>query len=222
MIEWPLESNEAKNNLLEVLNSRRWWSREGLFVKRFQKDLEKFLNIRHCHLCTNGSHALKIALKVLNIGFLDYVIVPSITFIATALAVLDVGAIPIFADIDLSTACISIESAKKLKNKYKNKIKVIIPVHFGGHMCNMKKLCEWAKSENINIIEDCAQAIGSEYDHKKAGTFGDIGCFSFQNSKNISSGEGGAVVTNSDDFSSKINKYIDYNNDKKYEGKEEE
>ncbi|MCL1972449.1 MAG: DegT/DnrJ/EryC1/StrS family aminotransferase [Endomicrobia bacterium] len=211
MIEWPIKSQAIKENLLKVIDNNVWWSREGEFVYKFQDKFKGFLDVTYCLACTNGSHALKLALRALDIGYMDYVIVPSITFIATAFSVLDVGAIPVFADVDLKTSCIDIESVKRLKEKYGEKVKCIIPVHMGGQCCNIEELCNWAKSEKIAVVEDCAQAIGTEYKGKYVGNFGDIGCFSFQNSKNITSGEGGAVVTNNKELAYKISKYLDYN-----------
>jgi len=213
MIEWPLESDLMQENLLKALHNRRWWSREGEFVYKFQDAFKEFIGVEYCFACTNGSQAIKIALKSLDIGFLDYIIVPSITFIATALSVLDVGAIPVFADVDIHTSCIDINSIKKLKNKYGEKVKAIIPVHIGGQCCDIKKICDFAKQENLYVIEDCAQAIGTACQEQYVGSFGDIGCFSFQNSKNITSGEGGALVTNNKNFAVKISKYSDYNRD---------
>ncbi len=212
-VEWPLESKSAKDNLLKVLRNRRWWSREGEFVKRFQQSFGEFLNAGYVFCCSNGTVALEIALKSLDIGFLDYVIVPNITFIATATAVLRVGGIPIFADVNPETACIDLDSIKEINNKYPGKIKVIILVHLGGQCCELDSIVAWASKEKILLIEDCAQAIGTRYKNKHVGTFGNVGCFSFQNSKNISSGEGGAIVSNNENLAIKINKLLDHNFD---------
>jgi|CXWL01.1.fsa_nt_gi dTDP-4-amino-4,6-dideoxygalactose transaminase len=210
-IEWPIESKSAKDNVLRALRNRRWWSREGEFVRKFQESFADFLQVKHVFCCSNGTVALETALKSLDIGLLDYVIVPNITFIATATSVLKVGAIPLFADIDPATACIDLSSIKKLEAKYPGKIKAIILVHFGGQCCDIVNICNWARTKNIYVVEDCAQAIGTRCQGKHVGGFGDVGCFSFQNSKNISSGEGGAVVTNDQDLAVRLNKFLDHN-----------
>lgn len=217
-IEWPIESKSAKDNLLKVLRNRRWWSREGEFVKRFQQGFREFVNVKHVLCCSNGTVALEIALKSLDIGFLDYVIVPNLTFIGTATAVLRVGGIPVFADVNLETACIDLNSIQEIYAKYPDRIKAIILVHLGGQCCDLNSIVAWANKEEIPVIEDCAQAVGAKYNNKHVGTFGDIGCFSFQNSKNITSGEGGAIVTDSKDLAIKINKLIDYNYDESEQG----
>jgi dTDP-4-amino-4,6-dideoxygalactose transaminase len=171
------------------------------------------LNVKHVTCCSSGTTALEIALKSLNVGFLDYVIVPNITFIGTAMAVLKVGALPIFADVDITTSCLSLDSIKHLYSIYKNKIKALIMVHLGGQCCDIDGIVDWAKENQISTIEDCAQSVGTFYKNKHVGSFADIGCFSFQNSKNLTSGEGGAIVTNKNYLATKINKYVDFNHD---------
>ncbi|MCP3660221.1 MAG: DegT/DnrJ/EryC1/StrS family aminotransferase [Bacteroidetes bacterium] len=217
IIEWPINVGTEEYNLKKVLFNRRWWSREGEFVKKFQHHFSVLLNIKHAVCCSSGTVALEIALKSLDIGFLDYVIVPNITFIGTALSVLKVGGIPVFADVNSDTACMDLKSIKTVYSQFRNKVKAIIVVHFGGQCCEIDTIVNWAKENKIVVIEDCAQALGTFYNEKHVGTFGNVGCFSFQNSKNITSGEGGAIVTEDNKLAIKIAKYLDYNYDESRE-----
>ncbi|MFT6098747.1 MAG: dTDP-4-amino-4,6-dideoxygalactose transaminase [Arenicella sp.] len=213
MTEWPTKNPLMKKYLNEVLENGVWWSREGKFVKEFQHEFSNYLSSEYALCCSSGTTALETALKALDIGFGDFVIVPSTTFIGTATSVLKVGALPIFADVELATSCISVKSIAALHRKYPNKVKAAIIVHFGGQSCDIDEIIQWSESNQIPVIEDCAQAIGTYYKDRHVGTFGEIGCFSFQNTKNLSAGEGGCITTNSRDLAIKVSKYIDYNFD---------
>lgn len=172
----------------------------GPEVEAFESEAAAWLGVKYSIGCNSGSDALTIALRALNIGPGDEVIIPSLSFIATANAVAVVGAEPVFADIgnDLN---ISVESARKLIN---SNTKAILPVHWAGHMCDISKLIELCDENGIHLIEDASQAFDAEYNGKKAGTFGTIGCFSMNCMKVFSSlGEAGLIVTNDEKFKDK-------------------
>ena len=165
----------------------------GPNLDKFEKHFQKFVNSKYAIGVSNATSALHISLKALGIGSGDEVIVPDQTFAATANSVLQTGAIPVLADIDEDTLNISPESIMKNISK---KTKAIIPVHFAGTPCNMKKIIKIAKNNSLKIVEDCAHAIGTHIDEKHVGTFGDTGCFSFYPTKNITTIEGGMIITN--------------------------
>jgi len=164
----------------------------GPEVKKFEDLLKKFFNRNVC--CFNsGTAALQIALQSCGIGKGDEVLVPCITYVATYQAVSATGAKPILCDINTKSLDISLEDAKR---KLTKKTKAIIPVHFSGHPCNLKNIYKFSKIKKIKVIEDSAHAFGSIYNKKKIGSQGYINCFSFDGIKNITSGEGGCLVTN--------------------------
>jgi dTDP-4-amino-4,6-dideoxygalactose transaminase len=147
--------------------------------------------------CTNGTTAIEMGLRALGVVPGDEVIVPPYTFIATASAVVTVGAVPVFADIDPETLCLDPEDAAR---KISPRTRAIIPVHVGGRIANMVRINELAKSHKLAVLEDAAHAWGSQCDGRGAGTLGRCGTFSFQVSKNITAGEGGILVTDDKDL----------------------
>ena len=175
----------------------------GPEVKRFEDLLKKFFKRDVC--CFNsGTAALQIALQTCGIGRGDEVLVPCITYVATYQAISATGAKPILCDINIKSLDISIDDAKK---KFTKKTRAIIPVHFSGHPCNLKKIYKFSKVKRIKVIEDSAHAFGSMYDKKKIGSQGYINCFSFDGIKNITSGEGGCIVTNDKEIIRKAKVY---------------
>jgi dTDP-4-amino-4,6-dideoxygalactose transaminase len=163
----------------------------GAEVKKFEDELGAFFKRKV--LCVNsGTAALHLALQACSIKKGDEVLVPSITYLATFQAITATGAKPVMCDVNLEDLNISFESIKK---NYTKKTKAIIPVHFMGHPCDLNKIYRFAKKKNIRIVEDSAHAFGSFYKNKKIGSIGDINCFSFDGIKNITSGEGGCIVT---------------------------
>lgn len=160
-------------------------------VFKFEKRLSKYFG-RDAVCVTNGFAALQLALQACGVKSGDEVIVPSLTYIATYQAVSAIGAIPVSCDVDIEDLMIDINFAKKLMSK---KTKAIIPVFFGGHASRIQEIYKFAKLNNLRVIEDAAHAFGSYYKNNKIGAFGDITCFSFDGIKNITSGEGGCVVT---------------------------
>ncbi len=158
---------------------------------RFEREWAKFCKSKYCMPVTNGTHALQLALEVLDIGAGDEVIVPGLTWQATAAAVCDVNAVPILVDVELDTMCID---PAAIERAITPKTRAIIPVHLFHRMADMDKIMRIARKHKLAVIEDCAHAHGSQWAGRGAGTIGDAGCYSFQMSKLMTPGEGGAVL----------------------------
>ena len=186
----PSISNLDKKVVSEALNGKLLTN--GPRLTQFEKKFARFVNSRYAVGVSNATAGLHLSLKVLGVGKNDEVIVPDMTFVATANAVLLSGAKPVLVDVEKETMNISPESIFASLSK---RTKAIIPVHFAGRPCNMKKIMGIAKSKKLFVIEDCAHAIGTRIDGKHVGTFGDFGCFSFYPTKNITTLEGGMVIS---------------------------
>ena len=191
---------EELNAAREVIESK-WLTMDGV-TERFEKAFADYLGVRHAFAVSNATHALHMANLVLGIGTGDEVILPSLTFVATANAVKYAGATPVFADIsskeDFSISPEAIRAAITIKTK------AITVMHYGGHMCDMPAIIALAEEHGLAVIEDAAHAPGAELDGRKAGTWGQVGCFSFFSNKNLVTGEGGMIVTDRDDLAEKI------------------
>jgi perosamine synthetase len=174
---------------------------EGPLVTQFENEIVKLIGAKHAIATTSGTAAIFLSLKALGIGHGDEVIVPDITFIATANAVDLCGAKPILADIDPKTFNINPLAIKKAITP---KTKAIVPVHVTGRGADMETILAIAKKHNLFVVEDAAEALGSKHQGKYLGTFGDAGCFSFSANKTISTGQGGMIVTNSDELYAKL------------------
>lgn len=174
---------------------------DGPKVRQFESNFKEFTSAKHAIGVSNATSALHLSLKSLGIGKGDEVIVPDMTFVATTSAVMLTGATPIIADVNQDDLNISLDSIEKNITK---KTKAILPVHFAGMPCNMKGIMKLVTSFDLSVIEDCAHAIGAFYKNRHVGTFGDVGCFSFYPTKNITTLEGGMVITNSN----KVSEYI--------------
>lgn len=191
----------------------------GPAVKEFAADLEKHLNVKHVIPCGNGTDALQIALMALDLKPGDEVITSTFTFISTAEVIALLGLTPVFVDIDRDNYNISVQEIKK---HITSKTKVIIPVHLYGQCAPMEEIIEIAKSKNIYVIEDTAQAIGAKYKFKNgvelsAGTIGNIGTTSFFPSKNLGCyGDGGAIFTNDDKLAQKMSMIVNHGSKVKY------
>ncbi len=205
---WPIWNQESdEKRVLEVLRSGEW-SRKGV-VSEFENKWAETIGSKRALAVVNGTNALIAALVQCDIGGGDEVIVPPYTFIATVAAVIATGAMPVFVDIDPETFQIDTE---KIEEKINSRTKVILPVHILGLPANMPRIMKIAKKHDLIVIEDACQAWLAEIDHKKMGTFGQAGCFSFQNSKNMAIGEGGAIVSDDDDFMDRCYSYHNYGN----------
>ncbi len=178
------------------------WISIGPKCNEFEQDFSKMLNSSHAISLSNCTSALHLSLLALNIKEGDEVLCPSLTFAATVNSIKYINAIPIFCDIDsVENPTISVEDIKK---KITPKTKAIILMHFAGYSCDMTEIMAVAKKNNIKVIEDACHSPLSEYKNQKLGTIGDIGCFSFFSNKNISTGEGGMIVTNNHEIDKRI------------------
>ena len=185
--------------LLEVYDSGKWddWPDEHSMATVFQQEWANFHQSKFCALLTNGTHTLQVALETLNIGAGDEVIVPGITWQATASAVCDVNAVPVLVDVDPETLCIDPD---KIEAHITDKTRAIIPVHLYHRMADMDRILPIAKKHKLYVIEDCAHSHGSLWDRQGAGTLGDFGSFSFQSTKLVNAGEGGALLMQQEDY----------------------
>ena len=184
--------NQIDNSIQNVLNDSAFSN--GKYVQQFEKQFSEYIGSNHCLAVNNGTSALHIALLALGIKANDEVLVPSFSFFATCESVSLTGAQPIFVDSDYDTYNLDL---RDLESKITEKTKAIICVHLYGNPCDMDALRAIANKYNLNLIEDAAQAHGSEYNNNKIGNFSDFSCFSFYPTKNLGAyGEGGAVLTN--------------------------
>ena len=180
----------------------------GEQVSEFEKEFAKYLGAKYCIGVASGTDALSIALKSVGVQSGDEVITVLHTAVATIAAIENIGAIPIFIDIDSITYCMKPE---KIIPAITNKTKAILPVHIYGRPANMNRICIIAKENNLRVVEDCAQAAGASIDGRKVGTFGDAAAFSFYPTKNLGAiGDGGAVVTNDKDTTNIIGQLRQY------------
>lgn len=192
----------------------RSWYIEGKEDESFEKAFAAFCKTEYCVGSGNGLDALMLALKALGVREGDEVIVPSNTYIATALAVTYVGATPVFVEPDIRTFNID---PTKIEEKITAKTKVIMPVHLYGQPCEMTPIMEIANKNNVFVVEDCAQAHGATYKGKKIGSFGDAAGFSFYPGKNLGAlGDAGAMVTNNRELAEKVRALSNYGSDYKY------
>ncbi len=177
---------------------RSGWISIGPKTTELEQTFSRLLNVKHSVALTNCTVSLHLALQILGITHGDEVICPSLTFVATVNAIRYVGATPVFCDI-ISPENLTIDPVEIEKN-ITNKTKAIIVMHFAGFPCEMQKILEIAQKYNLKIVEDACHGPLSEYQGQKLGTLGDIGCFSFFSNKNISTGEGGMLITSNDAF----------------------
>lgn len=211
----PMEK-ELDNDLCTAFERvfNRSWYIDGCEDEYFEKAFAEYIGAKYCIGVGNGLDALIIALKSLGIGKDDEVIVPSNTYIATALAVTYVGATPVLVEPKLETFNIDPEKIEKAITAH---TKAIIPVHLYGQACDMDPITEIAKKYGLKIVEDCAQAHGATYKGQKVGTFGDIAGFSFYPGKNLGAlGDAGAIVTNNEELAKKARAFGNYGSDYKY------
>ena len=211
----PMEKelyNEIRSAFDRVFTSS--WYIEGKEDEAFEKSFAKYCNVNYCIGVGNGLDALMLALKALGVGAGDEVIVPSNTYIATALAVTYVDATPIFVEPNINTFLID---PALIERKITDKTKAIMPVHLYGQACNMDSIMEIAKRYRLFVVEDCAQAHGATYKGRKVGSFGDAAGFSFYPGKNLGAlGDAGAAVTNNKELADKIRALGNYGSDYKY------
>ncbi|MEN6536913.1 MAG: DegT/DnrJ/EryC1/StrS family aminotransferase [Bryobacteraceae bacterium] len=195
---WPKIGSIDEQNMMQVLRSGEWFrGTSGRWTKEFEQKYAALLGTKHCLATANGTSALLTSLNALGVGPGDEVILPPYTFVATVNVILVQHAIPVFVDSDVETLQID---TKKIEAAITERTRVIMPVHLGGSVSNMDEVLAVAKKHNVPVIEDACQAHLAEWRKNKAGSLGATGCFSFQVSKNLSSGEGGAIITNDDEL----------------------
>jgi len=207
---WPQFAPEVPDEVSKVLKSGKvnYWT--GKIGMEFEEAFAKWMGAKMAISCTNGTAALHIALSSLGVGAGDEVIVPSYTFIASSFSVVQAGAVPVFCDVTedhtIDPACIEALITERTK--------AIVVVHLYGVVCDMGPILEIAKKHNLYVVEDCAQCIGGEYKGTKVGLVGDVGCFSFCQSKQFTTGgEGGCVVTNNEDLGWECRSFRDHGYD---------
>ena len=185
---------------------------EHELTKEFEQLTVELTRSKHAIAMSNGTMALFCALKALDIGAGDEVIVPDLTFVATANAVILAGATPVFCDVDMSSYCIDIESMVQVMTA---KTRAIIPVHLYGQSAEIDKVMEIAGERSIHVIEDAAQAVGVSFDGQHVGTFGEAGILSYYGNKTITCGEGGILLTDSDDIATACYRLKNHGRDQK-------
>lgn len=203
---WPIWNPETdEQRLLDVMRSGVW-SRKDVTIE-FEEKWAETIGAKRCLSVVNGTNALNASLANLDVGWGDEVIVTPYSFIASVSCVIFNGAIPVFVDVDPET--FQMDPAK-IEEKITEHTKAIVPVHILGLPCDMDPIMAIARKHNLVVVEDACQGWLAEYNHQKVGTFGQAGCFSFQNSKNIPIGEGGAIVSNDDEFMDRCYAYHNY------------
>ena len=197
---FDLNFDEAEEKaVLETLRSK--WISTGAKTAEFENKFASMLNIKHAIALSNCTVSLHLAMKLVDIHEGDEVICPSLSFVATANCIRYMNAVPVFADI-ISYENLTIDP-NDIEKKITNKTKAIIVMHYGGFSCDMDRILDIARDYKLKVVEDACHAPLSEYKGEKVGTIGDIGCFSFFSNKNISTGEGGMLVTNNQKYSQK-------------------
>jgi L-glutamine:2-deoxy-scyllo-inosose/3-amino-2,3-dideoxy-scyllo-inosose aminotransferase len=198
--KWPVWDEKEEKALLGVLNSGVW-SYNGPKEIEFSKNFAEFTGVKYAIAAANGTVTLQMALEACGIGVGDEVILPGLTWQATAATIIDVNATPILVDVCEDTWCID---PKAVEAAITSRTKAIVPVHLYGSFANMDEIMRIAKEHNLFVIEDCAHKHGGEWDGKKAGSIGDVGSFSFQLSKHLTAGEGGVCTTNNFEIAEKL------------------
>jgi dTDP-4-amino-4,6-dideoxygalactose transaminase len=197
---WPVFGEEEERGLLRALRSGKWGRLEGEEVAMFERRFGEYQQARHAVAVVNGTVSLRIALLAAGIQAGDEVIVPPYTFLATATAVVEANATPVFADIQPDTFNLdpaAVEAAITARTR------AIIPVHFAGLPVEMEVLAALARRHDLVLIEDAAHAHGAEYRGQRVGAIGQLGSFSFQSTKNLTSGEGGMILTNDEELAAR-------------------
>lgn len=188
----PSLNGNEKKYVNECIDTT-WISSRGHFVSDFENAFASYIGVRYATGVCNGTVAIHLALIALGICQSDEVIVPTFTYVASANPIKMIGAVPVFVDSRMNDWQMDPDD---IERKITGKTRAIIVVHLYGHPCDMDRIMTIAKKHNLFVIEDCAEAIGSEYKGKKVGSFGDVACFSFFGNKTITCGEGGMVLTN--------------------------
>jgi 3-amino-5-hydroxybenzoate synthase len=188
---WPYFDDTERTALMRALDQGQWWRVGGAQVTSFESEFAAFVGAPAALAVSTGTHALELALELLGVGPGDEVIVPAFTFIATSNAVQRLGATPVPVDVDPDTYCIDLAAADAAHGP---RTRVVIPVHLAGMVADMNGLGEWAARRGVTIVQDAAHAHGAVWQGKRLGELGTLCCYSFQNGKLMTAGEGGAVA----------------------------
>ena len=194
---WPIVKDNDEKNWSDVLHTGQWCRLDGSYASRFEKAWAEMLGAKYCLATASGTTALLTCLNALDVGPGDEVLVPPYTFVATINVVFMQHALPVFVDTDRNTFQID---AGRLEAAITPRTRCILPVHLGGSPADLDKIMEVAKAHSLPVLEDACQAHLAEWKHKKVSTIGELGCFSFQASKNLNSGEGGAILTDTEEL----------------------
>jgi dTDP-4-amino-4,6-dideoxygalactose transaminase len=192
---WPIFGKSEEKRLLRTLRSGKWGRLDGPETSEFEQRFAELHGCKHGIAVVNGTVSLRLALVAAGIRAGDEVIVPPYTFFSTASAVIEANAVPVFADIDLDSFNLD---PKAVEAAITNRTRAIIPVHFAGQPADMRAIMALAKKRNLLVLEDAAHAHAALWRNRPAGSLGDVASFSFQSSKNLTSGEGGIITTNND------------------------
>tara|TARA_Y100000590_G_scaffold470031_1_gene661495 strand:+ start:3941 stop:5041 length:1101 start_codon:yes stop_codon:yes gene_type:complete len=195
MIPWakPNYHGYEEKYVRQALKST--WLSDGSFIRNFEKEFSNYIDSKFAISVTNGTTALHLVYLAMGLKKGDEIIIPGFGYLAAANIALQMGLKPVFADVDLETFCITAENIKK---RITSKTKLIVVIHTYGNVCDLKPIMKVAKKKRIMVLEDSAESFGSKYYGKQSGSVGDIGTFSFQATKTITTGEGGMIVTNKD------------------------
>jgi perosamine synthetase len=195
--EWPIWDQSAEPGILEMLRSGRWWRGNGEHVEEFEKRYAALMGAKQCVATASGTTALITALGVVGVDAGDEVLVSPYTFIATYNSIFSHKALPVFVDTDPETFLMN---PAKIESRITDRTTAVLPVHIYGLPADMDGVNKVAKNHGLKVVEDACQAWLAEYKGKRVGTLGDLGCFSFQNSKHLPAGEGGAILGNDGDM----------------------
>jgi perosamine synthetase len=195
--EWPVWDQSAEPGIIEMFRTGRWWRGSGEHVEEFEKKYASLMGAKRCVATASGTTALITALEVMGVDAGDEVLVSPYTFIATYNAIFAHKALPVFVDTDPETFLIN---PAKIESRINDRTVAVLPVHIYGLPVDMDSVNKVAKNHNLKVVEDACQAWLAEYKGKRVGTLGDLGCFSFQNSKHLPAGEGGAITGNDGDL----------------------
>lgn len=201
---WPVVRKSDEKVWMSVLRTLKWNRTRGSAVKQFEETWARRLGARYCLATSGGTTALWTALNALDVGPKDEVLVPPYTFIATVNVVLLQHALPVFVDTDRETFQID---ARKIEERITPRTRCILPVHMGGASAEMDLILELARKHKLPVVEDACQSHLAEWRNQPVSTVGDIGCFSFQASKNLNCGEGGALITNNDELIARAERF---------------
>jgi dTDP-4-amino-4,6-dideoxygalactose transaminase len=195
--DWPVIDAREDEALLDVLHGKKWYRGDGKTVNRFEKAYAELNGARYCVATANGTSALFTSLAALDVGPGDEVILPPYTFVATLNVIFLQYALPVFVDSDIETSQID---ATKVEAAVTDRTTALMPVHLGGNPADLDAIMDLSRRRKIPVVEDACQAVLGEWRGRKLGTVGATGCFSFQASKNLNSGEGGAILTDDEEL----------------------